>query len=80
MKQEKKHRIYTEAEIQELENWFKSQTLPTQMEIDKATSIPNLADTLQSLFVQAYICRENPKMLGCIRLIEKIKAILIERE
>ncbi|MGL4520379.1 MAG: DUF6965 family protein [Phocaeicola sp.] len=73
---EKLHRTYSEEEIQELEKWFKEQQLPASLIIDKSTSIPNLKETLVSLFEQAYICRENPKMLGAIRLIEKIKSKL----
>ncbi|MGL4852436.1 MAG: DUF6965 family protein [Phocaeicola sp.] len=72
------HRTYSEAEIDELKAWFSQQTLPKTLKIDKATTVPNLQDTMESLFEQAYLCRENPKMLGCIRLIEKIKTILSE--
>lgn len=77
---EKLHRTYSEEEIKEMEQWFNQQQLPTSLTLDKSTTIPNLQDTLLSLFEQAYICRENPKMLGAIRLLEKIKHKLAEAQ
>lgn len=79
-KKEKLHRTYSEEEIREMQKWFDQQQLPPTLALDKATTIPNLQDTLVSLFEQAYICRENPKMLGAIRLLEKIKHKLTEHE
>ena len=36
----------------------------------------NLKDTVDMLFEQAYVCYENPKMQGCLYLLEKIKSNL----
>ena len=38
------------------------------------------AETVIMLLEQAYVCYENPKMQGCIRLLEKIKQIVTENE
>ena len=67
---------HTIEEIPELEAWFKSVTLPETLQIDKATCTPNLPKTVESLFEQAYICYDNPKMQGCILLLKRIKTIL----
>ena len=69
-------RTYTEEEVNELKKWFDSQELPPTMQIDKAAFTPNLKDTVDMLFEQAYVCYENPKMQGCLYLLEKIKSNL----
>ena len=53
-------RTYTEEEVNELKKWFDSQSLPPTMQIDKAAFTPNLKDTVDMLFEQAYVCYENP--------------------
>lgn len=78
MKIEKK--IYTEEEVNELKKWFDAQTLPKDMYVDKATYTPNLKDTVAMLFEQAYICHNNPKMQGCLLLLEKIKGNLEKKQ
>lgn len=50
------------------------------MQIDKAAFTPNLKDTVDMLFEQAYVCYENPKMQGCLYLLEKIKSNLEKRD
>lgn len=69
----KENKTYTEEEINELKEWFDAQKLPISMQITKSAFSPNLKATVKMLFVQAYLCRENPKMTGCIRILEKIK-------
>ena len=59
-------RTYTQEEVNELKKWFDSQELPPTMQIDKAAFTPNLKDTVDMLFEQAYVCYENPKMQGCL--------------
>ena len=39
-------KLYTRDELRELEEWFKSVELPESIQLDKATYIPNLKDTL----------------------------------
>ena len=70
--------VYTKEELRELENWFEGKELPQSLRLDKATYIPNLKDTLSRLCQQADVCYENPKMQGCILLMERIKAKLEE--
>lgn len=72
--------LHTLEEINELKNWFDSQktNIPATMQIEKGCYTPNLANTIDMLFDQAYICYENPKMQGCILLLEKIKKNLEE--
>ncbi len=74
MKTEKK--IYTLDEVKELKKWFDAQTLPQDMQIDKATYTPRLKETVNMLFDQAFLCHANPKMQGCLILLEKIKSNL----
>ncbi len=67
-------KLYTEEELDELIAWFSDKDLPKSYRIDKATYAPDLRDTLERLFEQARICRENPRMQGCIFLLERIKS------
>ena len=48
-------RTYTQEEVNELKKWFDSQELPPTMQIDKAAFTPNLKDTVDMLFEQAYV-------------------------
>ena len=73
-------KTYTIEEVDELKKWFDAQILPTDMHIDKAAYTPNLKDTVDMLFEQAYICYNNPKMQGCLLLLEKIKSNLEKKE
>ena len=67
---------HTLEEINELKEWFQAQKLPATLYIDKATYASNLADTVNMLFEQAFICYENPKMQGSILLLERIKELI----
>lgn len=69
-------RLYTEEELKTLFKWFDAQVLPDTMQLDNATYIPDVRETLSRLKDQAVLCRENPKMQGCIILLERIKAKL----
>ena len=51
--------LYTKEEIQELEHWFDSKELPKSLQLDKATYIPDLKETLHRLFLQADQCYEK---------------------
>ena len=75
-----KKRTHTLEEINELKNWFEAnqEKLPETMQIDSSACSPDLRDTIDMLFEQAYICYENPKMQGCIRFLKKIKKNLEE--
>ena len=75
-----KKRTHTLEEINELKSWFEAnqEKLPETMQIDSSAFSPDLRDTLDMLFEQAYICYENPKMQGCIRFLKKIKKNLEE--
>lgn len=73
-------KTYTVEEVNELKKWFGTQTLPREMHIDKATYTPNLKETVNMLFEQAYICHNNPKMQGCLILLEKIRDNLKKNE
>lgn len=68
--------LYTEEELKTLFKWFDAQVLPDTMQLDNATYIPDVRETLLRLKGQAVLCRENPKMQGCIILLERIKAKL----
>ena len=77
-----KKRIHTIEDIDELREWFEKvkNRLPETMQIDSSAYTPNLKETINMLFDQAYICYENPKMQGCIYLLKKIKKNLEETE
>lgn len=70
-KTEKK--VYTIEDVDELKRWFDAQTLPQSMQINSSAYSPDLKDTVAMLFEQAYICYNNPKMQGCLLLLENIK-------
>ena len=72
----KQANVYTLEEVDALKRWFDEQgnNIPSEMAIEKSTYSPNLKLTLQMLFEQAYICYNNPKMQGCLLLLEKIKS------
>ena len=69
-------KTHTIAEVNELKAWFDAQQLPTTLQLNQSTFIPDVATTVESLFMQAYICYENPKMQGCIVLLQQIKKVL----
>lgn len=73
-----KKRTHTIEEIDELKIWFieNKDKLPKTMQIDSSAFTPDLKETIDMLFDQAYICYENPKMQGCIFLLKKIKNVL----
>lgn len=72
----KQANVYTLEEVNALKRWFDEQgnNIPSEMAIEKSTYSPNLRLTIQMLFEQAYICYNNPKMQGCLLLLEKIKS------
>lgn len=69
-------KTYTLSEVKELTGWFEAQTLPKDMQIDKATYTPNLKATVNTLCKQAVLYYSNPKMQGIFVLLEKIKSNL----
>ena len=75
-----KKRTHALEEINELKSWFEAnqEKLPQTMQIDSSAFSPDLRDTIDMLFEQAYICYENPKMQGCIRFLKKIRKNLEE--
>lgn len=73
-------KIYTREELTELEAWFKSIQLPESLQLDKATFIPDVRETLDRLVLQAEINCDNPKMQGPIYLLERLKAKLEETQ
>lgn len=75
-----KKRTHTIEEINELKAWFDDHAslLPQTMQIDSSAYTADLPETISMLFEQAYICHENPKMQGCIWLLQKIKKNLEE--
>lgn len=77
-KTEKK--VYTIEDVNELKRWFDAQTLPQSMQINSSAYSPDLKDTVAMLFEQAYICYNNPKMQGCLLLLENIKKNLEENK
>lgn len=60
-------------EIQELKEWFDNHELPGSLQLDKATYIEDVKETISSLIEQSLYCYDNPKMQGGIVLLEKIK-------
>ena len=69
-------KVYTVEEVDELKKWFDNQTL----QINSSAYSPDLKDTVAMLFEQAYICCNNPKMQGCLLLLENIKKNLEEKK
>lgn len=74
------NKLYTREELHELEEWFNNVQLPESIQLDKATFIPNVKDTLSRLILQAEINCDNPKMQGAIYILERLKAKLEETQ
>lgn len=72
--------VYTHEEVDQLKAWFDQAELPAEMQLDKAVYIPDVKETVRCLFLQAYVCCENPRLQGCLRLLERIKAHLEEEK
>ena len=66
-------KLLTLDELHELGDWFNQQDLPQDLQLDKATYIPNLKDTIHRLLTQSEISYNNPKMQGCIILLLNLK-------
>ena len=66
-------KLLTLEELHELRDWFEAQSLPKELQLDKATFIPNLSDTIKRLVIQSEINYDNPKMQGCILLLQRLK-------
>ena len=69
-------KLLTKEELHELKEWFEKQELPKELQLDKATFIPNLSETVRRLLIQSEINYDNPKMQGCIILLLRLKAKL----
>lgn len=72
--------VYTHEEVDQLKAWFDQAELPAEMQLDKAVYIPDVKETVRRLFLQAHVCYENPRLQGCLRLLERIKAHLEEEK
>ena len=59
--------------IKVVEEWFEQQQLPASMQLDSATYIPDLPDTVSRLFEQSYLYAGNPRMEGSLWLVLRIK-------
>ena len=59
--------------IKVVEEWFEQQQLPASMQLDSATYIPDLPDTVSRLFEQSYLYAGNPRMEGSLWLLLRIK-------
>lgn len=66
-------KLLTHDELHELHQWFDKQNLPESLQLDKATYIPKLRDTIKRLVAQSEINCDNPKMQGCIILLQRLK-------
>ena len=66
--------VYTIEEVDELKAWAEQAEFPAEMQLDKAVYIPDVKETVHRLIMQAYVCHENPRLQGCLRLLERIKA------
>ena len=66
-------KMLTLDELHELKDWFEKQELPEDIQLDKATYIPHLRDTVRRLFAQSELNYDNPKMQGCILLLQRLK-------
>lgn len=69
-------KMLTLEELHELGEWLEKQDLPEDLQLDKATYIPHLRDTIKRLLVQSEINYNNPKMQGCIIILQRLRAKL----
>lgn len=71
---------HTLGELDELKAWFEKQELPHSLQVSKFMFIPNLKETIMHLMDQAYVCYANPKLEGCLLILEQIKLKLEEQD
>ena len=66
---------YTEEEIADLKKWFEEHKdkLPSTLQLDTATFIPNVEQAVRQLMDIADIHRHNPTFSGQIYLLYRIK-------
>jgi hypothetical protein len=72
--------VYTIEEVDQLKAWAEQTEFPAEMQLDKAIYIPDVKETVRRLVMQAYVCYENPRLPGCLRLLERIKARIEEEK
>ena len=72
--------VYTIEEVDELKAWAEQAEFPAEMQLDEAVYIPDVKETVHRLIMQAYVCHENPRLQGCLRLLERIKARVEEEK
>lgn len=75
-----KPKIYTKQDADALCDWFKSRELPKSLQVDKATFIPNLRITVDSLCECTQRYWNNPRMAGYLLQLDKIKKVLEQGE
>lgn len=75
-----KPKVYTKQDADALCSWFKTRELPKSLQVDKATFIPNLAFTVNSLCECAQRYWNNPRMAGYLIQLDKIKAAIEKGE
>lgn len=75
-------RTHTTQDVEDLKEWFENHSaeIPKTMQIDTSAFSPNLRETINMLLEQAYVSCENPKMQGSIRILQKIKTRIEEKQ
>lgn len=69
-------KIYSKEEIEEMKGWLQTHDLPQSLQLDKATYIPHVKSTLESLFEQVDAAYDIPQLQGYAALLARIKAKL----
>ena len=69
-------KIYSKEEIEEMKGWLQTHDLPQSLQLDKATYISNVKETLESLFEQVDAAYNIPQLQGYANLLSRIKAKL----
>jgi len=75
-----KPKIYTKQDADALCNWFKTRELPKSLQVDKATFIPDLPFTVDSLCECAQRYWNKTRMAGYLIQLDKIKAAIEKGE
>ncbi len=73
-----KSRAQILEEVNKLKDWFDAQVLPSTIQVDRATYIPDLKKTVNMLIEQVNCCHADSTMQGCFIILNKIKKKLEE--
>ena len=73
--------VYTIEEVERAESLGRAgRNFRQRCNWTRLSIYPDVKETVHRLIMQAYVCHENPRLQGCLRLLERIKARVEEEK